>query len=234
MWNKYIKFNNLSSLDFGLIINSIDIGCPTPKLITETIPFMNGSYDFSTVSSDGIQTFNDRTVVIKFSYKNINEISQYNTYFNATNWLLSANKGPLNISTVDGTFNGKCISCSKLSKSYFGGTFTATFSCDPLIVQDAFGDYIWNTFNFESGMAEINEFKFNAGDKLEIYCDSDSIEPILISNIDCEIYINGVEYNLSSGSNKIYGMIFNYGINVIEILTGNNGVLNINFRKDVV
>ncbi|MGL4762464.1 MAG: hypothetical protein ACRCWG_13540 [Sarcina sp.] len=234
MWKNYIVFNNINSLDKGLIVNSIDIGCPKPEVIIQTVPFMNGSYDFSNISNGGIQTFEDRTVIVKFSYKNINASNQYNVYLSATAWLMSGAKGSLEISSVPGILTGKCIECSKLSKSNIGGTFTATFLCDPFINQGEFGDYIWDTFNFESGVAEVNQCMFNTGDNLEIYCDVDSVRPILNSNIACSLNVNGDIYNLKVGDNSFYDLIFNYGINKIMVLSGNNGELNISFKKEVV
>lgn len=234
MWKNYIVFNNINSLDKGLIVNSIDIGCPKPKIITQTVPFMNGSYDFSNISNGGIQTFEDRTVTVKFSYKNINAFNQYNAYLSATTWLMSASKGNLEISNVPGMLIGKCIECSKLSKSTVGGTFTVTFLCDPFINQGEFGDYLWDTFNFQSGIAEVNQCMFNSGDKLEIYCDVDSARPILNTNIVCTLNVNGSVYDLEVGDNSFYGLIFNYGINKIIVLSGDNGELNISFKKDVV
>lgn len=233
MFEKHILFNQINSLDMGLIINTIDLGMPDPKIITQEVPYMNGTYDFSTVNNGGIQVFNDRTVIIKFSYKNINAKSQWNKYLKVTSWLLGSSKGPLDISTVQGRINGKCISCSKLDRGIYGGTFTATFKCDPLIYLGFFGNYIWDTFNFNEDIAEVATFDISAGNNITIYCDAVSVSPTITVDSNCKIQIKGIIYSLYEGANNIFGLYFNYGFNIIEIVSG-NGQLNIDFRKEVV
>ena len=41
------KGNKHSFIDFGLTIKSKSIGMPSKNKVKETIPFMNGQYDFS-------------------------------------------------------------------------------------------------------------------------------------------------------------------------------------------
>lgn len=233
MFEKHILFNQINSLDMGLIINSIDLGIPTPKIIMQEVPYMNGSYDFSTVNNGGVPVFNNRTVIIKFSYKDISAQSQWDKYLKATSWLLNSPKGILDISTIQGKINGKCVSCSKLDRSNYGGTFTATFTCDPQIIIGLYGDYLWDPFNFDIGIAELNSFSMTPGTKLSVYCDVASAIPILTVDSYCKIQIQGQVYSLSEGVNNVFGLHFNYGVNIIEVLSG-RGRINIEFKKELI
>ena len=43
-----LEFNNLKSYDnFNLIIKTVEVSYPTPKLIKNSVPFQNGEYDFT-------------------------------------------------------------------------------------------------------------------------------------------------------------------------------------------
>ncbi len=54
-------FNNLKSYDdFQLTISELTIGNPSVNLISQTVPFMNGNYDFSSLY--GGQTYSNREV----------------------------------------------------------------------------------------------------------------------------------------------------------------------------
>ena len=126
---QYIKFDGVSSLDKGLIINSLDIPAPKPKLITKSVPFQNGSHDFSNVGT-GKQLYENIPVTIKFSFKHLFG-NQTQIYLDHVTWLLGKT-GTLEFKDLDGSLNSKCINISKLSKSMTGGTFTAIFSCYPV------------------------------------------------------------------------------------------------------
>lgn len=60
-----IRINNLhSQSDFGLCINSRNIGLPKKQTIRETVPFMNGYYDFTALN--GSPAWGERSVTYAF------------------------------------------------------------------------------------------------------------------------------------------------------------------------
>ena len=65
-----IKSNKHSYYDFGLKIISREFNPPSKKKVKETLPYMNGSYDFSSLYGDNV--YEERTVkyVFDFRYKN--------------------------------------------------------------------------------------------------------------------------------------------------------------------
>ena len=67
-----IKNNKHSYNDFGLKILSRELNPPSKKKIKETLPFMNGSYDFSLLCGENV--YEERTIkyVFDFRYKESN------------------------------------------------------------------------------------------------------------------------------------------------------------------
>lgn len=64
-----IRINNRHSYgDFGLYLKSRNIGLPEKKSIRETVPFMNGYYDFSALN--GAPAWNERIIEYVFDIEN--------------------------------------------------------------------------------------------------------------------------------------------------------------------
>ncbi|MFR5264037.1 phage tail domain-containing protein [Clostridium sp.] len=231
---KYLEFNNRSSADFGLGIVSVKLGSPKPNLITETIPYLNGSIDFSTVATGGIQTYGDRTISIDFNYLEDTKEDMYKTYNKISSWLLSANKGALKFNYIDGIFTGKCTQISDLQTFVVGAKFTAIFTCNPLLDCGAYGSYIWDTFNFNKDEAEVSSLVVNAGDTMTIPIHGVAVNPTINVSSPINIELNNKQYSLVQGDNKVFGLNLLNGENKIKILSGSNVTLSLNFRKEYI
>ena len=230
---KYITFNGHTSLEQGLIINTIDIESPKARIITETVPFHNGIYDFSTVAT-GVQTYDNRKITIKFSFKKFG-YNQELTYFNLSTWLLSSNIDNLVFSHISGKIRGKCIDVSKLNKSLFGGTFTATFSCDPFFSYGNYGEWLWDTFNFNTDTVEINEWIVNKGDSITLINRYMPVSPEITVSDNTTILFSGKKYLLEKGSNILFGFILATESNNLKILDcAPNSKIIINFTKQLL
>ena len=231
---KYLEFNNHSSMDFGLGIVSVKLGSPKPNLITETIPYLNGSIDFSTVATGGIQTYGDRTISVDFNYLEDTKEDMYKAYNKISSWLLTANKGALKFNYIDGIFTGKCTQISDLQTFVRGAKFTATFTCNPLLDCGEYGDYIWDTFNFNKDEAELSSLVVNAGETFTIPINGVDVNPIITASSPINIEVNNKQYSLVQGDNKIFGLNLVNGENKIKILSGGNVTLSLNFRKEYI
>ncbi|MGL4761124.1 MAG: hypothetical protein ACRCWG_06645 [Sarcina sp.] len=230
---KYITFNGHTSLEQGLIINTIDIESPKPRIITETVPFHTGVYDFSTVVT-GVQTYDNRKITIKFSFKKFG-YNQELTYFNLSTWLLSSNIDNLVFSHIPGTIRGKCIEIGKLNKSLFGGTFTATFSCDPFFSYGSYGNQIWDTFDFNTDISQVNEWTININDSISLINEYMPVSPEIIASDNTTILLNEKQYILEKGSNKLFGFILVNGITTFEILDCSpDSRITINYNKELI
>lgn len=229
---KYLEFNNRSSLDFNLGIVSVKLGSPKPNLITETIPYSNGSIDFSTIATGGIQTYSDRTISVDFNYLEDTKASMYKVYSKITSWLLGASKGTLTFNYIDGIFTGKCTQISDLQTFVRGAKFTVTFTCNPLVDCGQYGDYIWNTFNFLIDIADMPVHTVSTGDIITIFIDGVTVNPTINATDVATIELNNKQYNLVVGDNKIFGLTLQNGQNNINIISASNVTLTFNFRKE--
>ncbi len=125
-----IIINDKGSLDdFNFIIEDINIGNPTPNIITATVPYMNGYYDFSEIT--GELTYSNREIIAKFKYKEYEAfISNLNSiYLGFINWLYQA--GEIKVSWIKGYFEGRVTSISELSLLEDERVIEVTFLCQP-------------------------------------------------------------------------------------------------------
>ena len=241
MSNSFIEFNGKNTLEEGFQIVKYSLGQPTLKYTSETVPYCNGEYDFSMLN--GIQYYNSRKLTITLGFKefnifslNQNELQNetiYLKYFKFKSFLLSSKKSVLDISNLigfEGTLNAKCIDVSGLMKGNFGGEFTITFDCDPLIFIGNYGEDIWDTFNFLFDVTEYTNYTINGSQTLNIFNVGVATVPEITVSSECTLILNNNQYTLSP--NCIPRIILEQGINELNI-TGFT-TININFKKEVI
>ena len=105
------KGNKHSFIDFGLTIKSKSIGMPSKNKVKETIPFMNGQYDFSELY--GGQTYSTREVKIIVALNGLVDSSRTRlniAYDNVINWLFNTGMSTLKIDFIEHNFTGRVIS----------------------------------------------------------------------------------------------------------------------------
>ncbi|WP_297523297.1 hypothetical protein [uncultured Clostridium sp.] len=231
---KYLQFNNHSSADFRLGILSVSLGVPSPNLIIEKLPYCNGSFDFSTVATGGLMTYSDRVITIDFNYIEKNQTNLYETFSKVSSWLLSGPKGNLTFNYINGFYTGRCTQISDLKTFILLGKFTATFTCDPFLDSGAYGDWLWNPFNLETGIAEVSTWTVNTNDIITIINETNSVIPTINSDKEVTLMINSKAYKLNIGDNKLFGLVLFNGENDIRILDSDNATLKFNFRKEYI
>lgn len=86
---KGISFNGKHSfIDFGLEIGERNISLPSPKRITEKVPYQNGEYDFSDLN--GEVTYENRDAKYSFSIAELTTEEMETKKRKFTTWLKSA------------------------------------------------------------------------------------------------------------------------------------------------
>ena len=61
-----VAFNSKHNKDFNIAMERKSIQSPSKKKIKDSVPFMSGSYDFSTIGSNGEITYNEREIAVTF------------------------------------------------------------------------------------------------------------------------------------------------------------------------
>lgn len=232
---KEFKFNDFSSQDFNLGILDVKIGAPKPNIIEINIPYHNGSYDYSTVATGGLMTYSNRHIIIDINYISKTKEEMYNLYNKIATSLLG-NSSNLEFNYMPGgSFKGRCIQISELSSFISYGKLTITFDCEPFFNKGEFGNYIWDTFNFEKDIAEVKSFTVNTGQLLEIYNEGIIVSPTILASNQVVILVNNTAFTLEKGINNIWGLNLKTGYNEISIVyTAEDTDLVLTFEKNLV
>lgn len=230
------EFNHLKSNDdFGLTVIDVIVGYPSVNVVSVSVPFMNGSYDFSSLY--GGQTYSNRTVKIKMAIEDMADASRTRLnilYDRAVNWLYSAQLSTLKIDYIEHLFTGRVTEVS--SKEIFINTesIEVTFDCHPLRVSEyEEGNDIWDIFNFEADVAQETEFNVVQTKVIKlINLSVTSITPTVICNSEFDVVINNRTYRFPVGTSRDYRFNLLKGEN--ELILNGTGKIEFKFRKEVI
>ena len=228
-----ITKDNLHSFkDFGVTIKSKKIGIASKNKITKTIPFMNGSYDFSLLY--GNQVYDDRQLEYVFNLHSTDKVRLGIARNQLVDWLSSGQRQPL----IDDEFpsyyfNAECTGISESQSGNFA-EITATFIADPFMYGANYeGHDIWDIFNFEEDYAQQTSFTITNPTDTTIYNPSAiSIAPTVICTSDMKVQMNDTTYSFVAGTTKDYRFKLAKGENHMTI-TG-QGDIEFKFRKEVL
>ena len=225
-------FNSKHNDDIGLVMHSKSIESPPKKKIKETAPFMNGSYDFSTVGSNGEITYSERKITVIFGLPAETKEKLEVLYSKALEWLVDIGKSKLVFDVIkDYYFMAEVEETSSFEQTMEFGLLTVTFVADPFKSSiDYIGSNIWDTFNFEEDYLEESYYNVEGTDEIMVYNPGRTVRPIVYCSVPMTLIQKGKSYTLSPGDNKIYGFYLTNGKNNLTI-TG-NGIMNFLFRKE--
>lgn len=150
MHNDYILFNDKKSSEFSAIIESVDIGQPAQVVIEDTVPFMNGVWDFSRISGQPI--YGSRKISVVFAIIGNDENDVLKTKVEILRWLTSVESSDLRISFVEDYHFAHATCRAETSAFKLQGRryakFTVNFIAHPYMVSDDFSDCPFDEFNF--------------------------------------------------------------------------------------
>lgn len=228
-----IIFNGKKSYDdFGLILESFNIQPPSKKKIKESVPFMNGSYDFSTVATNGEPVYNERTIRINFYLAERNRAMLYIKYSQMMTWLLAAGKSELIFTDMPDTYFLAEVEEAPDFEEIVArlGRFQITFVGEPFKYGvDYEGQKLWDPFNFETDYMQDTEFDVIGSATATIYNPGLPVVPLINVNASMIVTLNGYIANLQPGDNKDYKFKLQPGANSITV-TG-TGHIKFLFRK---
>lgn len=134
-----IKANNVHSSSFGCIMTDRQIGAPVKKAVLETVPGMDGFYDFTELF--GSATYSDRTLSYTFTVTGQDVAENEQAASDIVGWLSGITDAEIYDDLVSGYhFKGTCSSVS-VAASSAGRTqrITATFTCHPYKISNSGG-----------------------------------------------------------------------------------------------
>ncbi|MFC0906362.1 distal tail protein Dit [Clostridium sp. MT-14] len=231
-----ITFNGRHSLkDMGLYAEDKVINAPSKKKIMDSVPFMHGQYDFSTVGSNGEQVYDTRTVTVTLRIIAYNVEELHIIYRQALEWLMDSGKQKLQLDFMpEFYFMAEVQDAPDWDKFLRYGLLSVDFVCDPFKYSTSYmGDDIWDTFCFLTDYTQYtNEFTIDEETTVVMYNNGRMITPVINCSAAMTLTYGGKTYNLVAGDNKPWGLKLQNGKN--ELAFSSNGTVKILFRWEAL
>ena len=226
--------NGKHNHDVGVVMNSKTIQSPSKKKIKQSVPFMNGSYDFSTIATNGEITYDDRQIKVKLGLPARSKEHLEVMYSNTLEWLEDTGKTQLIFDDMpDYYFMAEVEESSSLDETMSYGELEVTFVADPLKTSvDYAGEEKWDTFNFELDAMQDVGFDVIGETTVSIYNCGRSICPLVNCSTNMSIIHDNQEYDLVTGDNKYWSFKLQNGMNNIYI--NGTGYIKFRFRKEML
>ena len=228
-----IKNNKHSYGDFGIKILSRTISNPTKRKIKETIPFMNGSYDFSLLY--GEQSYDERELSYTFSLPKMDKIKLNMLKIKIINWLNEGLQEPLYDDQIPGFyFLAECTGIEYDESYYNYAQLTANFIAYPFKISDfQDGHDIWDDFNFELDMVQDTIFEVDGTKDITLYNNGAiGINPTVICSNNIEVTKGNSVYKFKQGESKTWAFKLDNGLNTLTIK--GTGTIEFKWCKEVL
>lgn len=222
--------------DFHITVAEKKILPPSKVKIKESVPFMNGSYDFSTIGSGGEPIFSEREIDVKFTFPTHSKIKLQAKYDEVLEWLQdTSSKQQLIFDDMpDYYFWAEIEAAGDFEEVLTFGNLTVKFVAQPFKtgVSEEGTDQLWDSFNFETDVMQDTEFDVSGSKDIIIINVGRNVYPVINASTAMSITLNNKTYNIVTGDNNIYGFKLQPGGNSISI-TG-TGHIKFIFRKQVL
>lgn len=230
-----ITFNGIKETDIpGLFLSDRKIYAPSKKKIKVEIPFMSGSYDFSTVGSDEDIVYGDRVIECKFGIKSKSKAELQVRYNQFLNWLYDIGRCKLMFDDLPEVyFLGEIEKEPSWREIVVYGETTVIFVCEPFKYGKEYeGADIWDTFNFETDYSQVTVFNVSSSKNVSIYNPGKNVIPDVIVSADMRCALNGYTASFTTNKTKDYSFKLLNGFNSISI--SGIGTIEFKFRKMVI
>ena len=229
-----ITYNNKHSInDIGLTTISVNINEADKIKSYQTVPFMNGSYDFSLIHGD--QAYEDRELTYVFRFRVRNKIDMNMKKQSITHWISKGCKSELRDDSLPGYyFSAECTDIKYELKNNRYCYVTVIFTAYPFKISTHLeGNIPWDDFCFETDVLQDTKFDINGALSVRIYNRSDcKITPVVICSSSMEITKDGITYAFKPGSSKDYRFKLNMEDN--EMTIKGNGTIEFQFYAEVL
>ena len=231
-----ITYNDKHSYkDFDVtILKNRTIEVPVKNKVVESVPFMNGNYDFSNLY--GSPTYSNRKLEYTFLIKAKNSTLLEIKKIQLDIWLYGTNeKTPLVDDNLKGFYYlAECVDSKINEETNTFMTVTYTFEAYPFRIGDTYeGNNLWDSFNFEIDILQDTSFNVDGTKTVDIYNTSSiDIEPTIIASSSFEIIRNGKTFKVNAGEYK--GFMFRLKKGNNKLTLKGNGTIEFKFRKEVL
>lgn len=225
-------FNEKHNNDMNLVMHSKTIQSPSKKKIKSSVPFMNGSYDFSTVATNGEIVYGEREITIVLGLPANSKEGLQTLHSSTLEWIVDVGRSVLIFDDIpDYYFIAEVENSTTLEQVMEFGKSAVTFVAYPFITSiDYAGDEKWDTFNFEREYMQDVEFDIVGSGTVIVYNSGRSICPLVNCSTNMTVTNNGYSSNFVTGNNKDWSFKLQNGINNISV--NGTGHIKFIFKKE--
>lgn len=231
-----ITFDGVNSLeDYGVLIKDVNIGFPAKTKNRIKIPNTNIFYDYTDLFGDQYEerVLEYTLILIEANAMTGQEIQHKKMLL--ANWLMLGSQHKLEDSNIPGYyFLAEIQSAPSLEDLFTYGELTVQFTCYPYKIGDHYeGDDVWDTFDFDTDVAQDLDFALNGATSKDIYnVSAHDISPEVIVTGAVTVYLNNVKITLKTGQYTDIGLVLNVGKNSVQL--SGNGTIKFRFVKEVL
>ena len=199
--------------DFGLVIGNTDVvGSPAVKTTIIDVPGSSNRIDL-TEALTGKPEYESRT--LKMELGCLHPISEWANRFSDFMNMYHGKKVQVILdSEPDYCYEGRA-EVSGLSRNRTLGTFTMTIDCDAYKhdISDSLGNWLWDSFNFETGeIRDYSAIEVSGSKNMLIHGSKMPVVPVFhVSELSASatnyIRFNSVRYNIVEGRNRFAGLV---------------------------
>ena len=227
-----VKGGKRSYDDFGLTVRDTTTETKKKNKTLVKIPFMNGSYDFSSLY--GGQTYEEEMRTYEFNLIAKDKYDLEIQKIKISDWLLDGEQVEIYDDLLVGYHRlAECVDLS-FEESHNYAKVIANFRAYPFKIRDEYeGDDVWDTFNFESDVAQDVKFTVESF-KREVLINNGSnvVTPVVVCSAPMTVTLNNKTFKFLKGESKDYRFRLKKGDNSLKI--EGKGTIEFKFRKEVL
>jgi phage-related protein len=218
--------------DFGLILKHATIGMPKPKTEVVNVPGLNGVIDLTDYYGEPV--FENRTITLTFLFYGAS-VSYHVMRTNLARHLHGKKMNVVFDDDIAYYYLGRCT-IDNLETTHKGAAaqVVITVDADPYKYEVASNgaDWLWDTFSFEDGIINNNQFTVNGTETVTLTNRDMIVSPEIVSSAAMTCTFNKKTYAIRAGKQTMYEMRLQPGDNVLKF-TG-SGTVTITYRGGVI
>lgn len=210
-----VDFDGINSYtDLGVILEQFTISPPVPKTYEVEITGADGAIDLSEALTNGDIKYKNRKLTFTFAMLG-DDRKILSAYTKTMDALHGRRFEHIVLSDDVGYYYTGRVSATKLTAEVLKGTIMV--QCDVEPYKYNWGDdWLWDPFDFENDIAnETSDLTVNGEMHYTYIGLRKKYIPYFITSADMTVTFNGVTYQLTEGTNKIFDIEFCEGENVL-------------------
>ena len=212
--------------DFGMALESKDIGLPSVQTKYVSIPLVDGDLDLTKVLSNRVH-YGNRKIRMNF-----NSVTDYpgKRMSDVANQLHGQRVHIIFDDDLYYYYNGR-LDMSSFKENRLGGEYVIDANCDPFKyqIQSSAEEWLWDPFDFENGIInELKDIVVSTSETISLIADEQLSYASITTNAQVTVTYDGKSVTCGIGTTTLYDFEFVPGVNLITI-TG-NATITITYR----